>query len=308
VVLVGASHAMRLIDHLESANLRVIDSTAPGFRISESSIAELTADLAERVSDLDPENTVVVIQLLDNSVFECHTDQGDRVLPKRGNDRKFHAQGKLRVIGKDPLRDLFMLLQPVFKAIKGFKGIILSPMPRYLWHRCCEDPTHITNSEIPTFTSDMGRGLKDLRVNLRNMIFMRKLCGLSVMNTVESLGIVPDAEGHAMDIERVLAIWGGDPVHPSPTAYRILSGKIIEKVELALAEPQSADRQVVTAMAKRKQDPRDAWVTGSQPIAKRAEPTRGNQKRRDFGTRRNHGKRGGQRWPRGGKRYGKGRF
>jgi hypothetical protein len=269
---------MQLIDHLESANLRVVDSTAPGFRISESSIAELTADLAERVSDLDPENTVVVIQLLDNSVFDCHTNQGDRVLPKRGKDRKFHAPGELKVIGKDSLRNLFMLLQPVFKAIKGFKGIILSPMPRYLWQRCCEDPSHITNSEIPTFASDMGRGLKDLTVNLRNMIFMWKLRGLSVMNTVESLGIVPDAEGRAMDIERVLAIWGADPVHPSPAAYRILSGKIIEMVELAIAEPQCADRQVAAAMAKRKHDTRDAWVAGLQPIAERAEPTRDNPK------------------------------
>jgi hypothetical protein len=88
VVLVGASHAMRLIDHMESANLRVVDSTMPGFRITEQSIAELSADLAERVSDLDPDNTMVVIQLLDNSVFECLTEQGDRILPKRGKDGK----------------------------------------------------------------------------------------------------------------------------------------------------------------------------------------------------------------------------
>jgi hypothetical protein len=54
VVLVGASHATRLIDHLESANLSVVDSTMPGFCITEQSIAELSADLAERVADLDP--------------------------------------------------------------------------------------------------------------------------------------------------------------------------------------------------------------------------------------------------------------
>jgi hypothetical protein len=153
---------------------------------------------------------VVVIKLLGNSVFECLTDQGDRVLPRRGNDGKFHAPGELKVIEKDSLRDLFMMLQPVFRAIKGFTGIILSSLPRYLWHRCCKNPTHITNSELPTFANDMGRGLKDLTVNLRNMIFMRKLRSLSVMNIVESLGLVPDADGHTMDIERVLMIGGGD--------------------------------------------------------------------------------------------------
>ncbi len=134
-----------------------------------------------------------------------------------------------------------MMLQHVFRTIKGFKGIILSSLPRYLWHRCCKNPTHITNSELPTFASDMGRGLKVLTVNLRNMIFMRKLRRLSVMNTVESLGLVPDADGHTMDIERVLVILGSDPVHPSPAAYRILAGKITERVELALAAPLNSD-------------------------------------------------------------------
>jgi hypothetical protein len=87
MVLVGASHAMRLIDHLELANLTVVHSTVPGFRITDSSIGELAAELAERVSDLDPDNTVVVIQLLDNSVFKCLTEHRDRVLPKWGGGR-----------------------------------------------------------------------------------------------------------------------------------------------------------------------------------------------------------------------------
>jgi hypothetical protein len=280
----------------------------PGFWITDQSIAELSADLAERVSDLDPDNTMFVIQLLDNSVFECLTEQGDRILPKRGKDGKFHAQEELRVIGKDSLRDLFMLMQPVFKAIKGYRGIILSPMPRYIWHRCCENPSHITNSESPSFARDKGQGLKDLTVNLRNMVFMRKIRGVTIMNTVEALGIVPDSEGHCLDIERVLAIWGTDPVHPSPAAYRILAGKIAEKIEQVLSDTQGEDRHGVPAVAKRKQDPRDAWVSGSQPIAKQIEPSRGNQMYRASGSRGNFGKRGGFRWHRGGGRFGRKKF
>jgi hypothetical protein len=243
---------------------------------------------------------MIVIQLLDNSVFECLTEQGDRILPKRGKDGKFHAQGVLRVIGKESLRELFMHMQPVFRAIKGFRGIILSPLPRYIWHRCCENPSHITNSESPSFARDMGQGLKDLTVNLRNMVFMRKIRGVSVMNTVEALGIVPDSEGHSLDIERVLAIWGTDPVHPSPAAYRILAGKISEKIEQVLSDPNGDDHPGIPGGPKRKQDPRDAWVSGSQPIAKRAEPSRGNQAHRAHGYRGNFVKRGGFRWHRGG--------
>jgi hypothetical protein len=233
VVLVGASQAMQLIDHLELANLTVVHFTMPGFRIKDSSIAELAAELAERVSDLDPDKTVVVIQLLDNSVFECLTEHGDRVLPKWGGGGKFHAPGSLRVIGKDSLRDLFMNLQPVFKAMKNFRGLILSLLPRYLWHRCCGDPTHITNSEQPEFASEMGRGLKELTANLCNMIFMRKLRGLSVMNTVEALGIVPDADGHVLEIERVLALGEGT----QSTRARWLTGCWQAKLWKRLKQP-----------------------------------------------------------------------
>jgi hypothetical protein len=146
----------------------------------------------------------------------------------------------------------------------------------------------------------MGQGLKDITMNLRNMVFMRKIRGVSVMNTVEALGIVPDAEGHSLEIERVLAIWGTDPVHPSPAAYRILAGKISEKIEQVLSDPNGEDRPGFPGGTKRKQDPRDAWVSGSQPIAKRAEPSRGIRAHRAHGYRGNFVKRGGFHWHRGG--------
>jgi hypothetical protein len=114
IVLAGSSHSVRLIDHLESANLRVVDSTVPGFRISETAVAELSAELAEKISDLDPKKNVILVQLLDNSCFECKTQDGDRVLPKRGKDGKYHVPGELRVIGKDTLREHFLSLQPLF--------------------------------------------------------------------------------------------------------------------------------------------------------------------------------------------------
>jgi hypothetical protein len=37
------------------------------------------------------------------------------------------------------------------------------------------------NSEKPTFASDMGRGLRDLTINLRNMLFMRKLRNVTLL-------------------------------------------------------------------------------------------------------------------------------
>ncbi len=121
--------------------------------------------MAERMSDQEPANTVVVIQLLDNITFECHLENCDKTLPNRGDDGKFHVEGERKVFGKNSLRDLFMKMQPIFKAIKGFRGIVLSPLPRCLLSRCCSIPVHITNSKRSTYAGDMGTGLRELTVN-----------------------------------------------------------------------------------------------------------------------------------------------
>jgi hypothetical protein len=63
--LAGGSHSSRLIDPLESAHLAVVDSTVAGFRIMDNSVA---VDIEEKLAELDSKNTVVLVQLLDNSI------------------------------------------------------------------------------------------------------------------------------------------------------------------------------------------------------------------------------------------------
>jgi hypothetical protein len=129
----------------------------PGFRITDSSVANMVADIEEKVNDLSPSKLIIIIQLLYNSVFQCKTVNGDRILPKKGADRKYHAEGELVVVNKDTLRELFETLQTVFRASRGFQCTVLSPLPRYLWATCCSNAAHITNSENSDYAAIMGR-------------------------------------------------------------------------------------------------------------------------------------------------------
>ncbi len=112
------------------------------------------------------------------------------------------------MIGKDTLREHFLSLQPLFKTAKNFKVIVLTPLPRYLWHRCCDNPAHLTNSEDDNFAREMGSRIRDLQIQLRNMIFMRKFKGVSVLNAVEALGIAQGPNNEEADLDRILALWG----------------------------------------------------------------------------------------------------
>jgi hypothetical protein len=168
------------------------------------------------------------------------------------------------------VREHFLTLQPLFKAIKNFKVIMLTPLPRYLWHRCCDNRAHLTNSEEENFAREMGSRIRELQIQLRNMIFMRKLKGVSVLNAVEALGIAQSTDSEEADLDRILALWGPDPVHPTTAAYRILSEKIAEKTDALLSESQMGPIPEPNSQ-KRKAGARDSWVSGSQAFAKRSD-------------------------------------
>ena len=40
---------------------------------------------------------------------------------------------------------MYNLLKPVLKAVGGRPMVVITPMPRYLKTRCCEDTDHLTN-------------------------------------------------------------------------------------------------------------------------------------------------------------------
>jgi hypothetical protein len=269
ILLAGSSHSSRLIDPLESAHLTVVDSTVPGFRITESSVSAMASDIEEKLRELDPANTVVLVQLLDNSIYQCKHANGDRTLPKRGRDGNYHAEGELSVVNRDTLRELFSSMQPVFKVAKSFQCILLSPLPRYLWNRCCEDPAHIINSEEPGYAASMGTALRELNRSLRNMIFMRKMKGVTMLNSLEALGLIPSADADTLsdDEGRIIALWGDDPVHPTRAAYRELATKIAEKTVQLLEEKPESDTD--PGQKKRKIERRDPWISGSSSVAKR---------------------------------------
>jgi hypothetical protein len=64
---------------------------------------------------------------------------------------------------------------------------------------------------------------------------------------------------------------GSRPRAPTAAAYRVLSDKIADKVELMLSETPNGAAQESNTYAKQKADHRDAWVSGSQAFAKRTE-------------------------------------
>jgi hypothetical protein len=161
-----------------------------------------------------------------------------------------------------------MMMQPIFKVCKDYKVICVSPLPRYVWARCCTDPQHIINSEKESFASDMGRGLRDLTINLRNVLFMRKLKNVFVVNSTEALGIIPSDQGSDEGLDRIIALWGSDPVHPTREAYQRLAAKIAARVTEILAEQDTPINPVQKKTEAGPPRPVGRWISSCCPSAK----------------------------------------
>jgi hypothetical protein len=117
----------------------------------------------------------------------------------------------------------------------------------------------------------MGTALRELNKSLRNMIFMRKMKGVTMLNSLEVLGLIPSADTDTLsdDEGRIIALWGDDPVHPTRAAYRELATKIAEKTALLLEEKPESDTGL--SQKKRRIERRDPWISGSSSVAKRLE-------------------------------------
>jgi hypothetical protein len=60
-------------------------------------------------------------------------------------------------------------------------------------------------------TSEMGRGLRVLTINLRKMVFKQKMKDMSVRNTFAVLGILWGGGDEIMDVDRELGALGPRP-------------------------------------------------------------------------------------------------
>jgi hypothetical protein len=76
----------------------VLDATVPGFRLTERFTQAMEGDLSEILKELPDDNTVVVFQVFDNSVYYDSREEGEKLVPQKGADKRNHVSGALRIV------------------------------------------------------------------------------------------------------------------------------------------------------------------------------------------------------------------
>jgi hypothetical protein len=90
-------------------------------------------------------------------------------------------------------------------------------MPRYSTNGCCSNKTHVTNREEPNFKTRMLASLEDLRVNLKDFLYLSGKRFVKIVDPPYDMRSMTDNE-----------IWGdADPIHPKPEVYTKLAEGVI---------------------------------------------------------------------------------
>ena len=62
--------------------------------------------------------------------------------PKKG---KHYVEGALAISPEDWLKDSISDLEALLRLINDKKGVVLTPLPRFVSGKCCDKPNHLTN-------------------------------------------------------------------------------------------------------------------------------------------------------------------
>jgi len=227
VILIGGSHCRRLKDSFETLGYSVVDLSVPGWQPTDKNIANLHTTI---LSLGNLKGSLVVCDFVSNITFRFKQMDGQLLLPiKIGGT--YHLLGDVTTINKELLVSTLKKLREVVNLLPGVK-VCISPLPRYLYTPCCDDPDHCGGVGTPDHPSlliqqvaKVRKILRDYLTSVHTNIFVPDLLSLMLpgCNTSDAL---------AAALNNFTA---GDGVHLNPEGYNVLAETVHEFVKTKCA-------------------------------------------------------------------------
>jgi hypothetical protein len=228
----GASYMIRLA---ETMGPETVSLAYQGFRPREPMISDLADKL--RSLKLNSRDTVV-LDLLSNSAFMGSDSYGLPTEAVRAEDGRYHIIGSLSVAPISCAKKVLQSCSPLAEALRGTGVVLLSPVPRYIHSKCCEDSSHIENFNDQDLDGEIVEGLEGFKRVLQNWGSDNELLFTVIDPTM--LTDTCDLPIKSRVTEDGQPLWSvRDPVHLTGAAYRDLAA-VIRDTALAIEPADSA--------------------------------------------------------------------
>jgi hypothetical protein len=177
VTLVGASNLGHSLPHFTDEKLEFVAVTVPGWTPSPENIKNMISSVESKAAD----SAAFVFYLFGNSSVRFEQFDGTCALPFKSNG-KFHLAGKVIVTPSETFKKIVENTVSIIKAAGHKPCVILPPLPRYLFARCCSDENHCTNANDKEFCKILLTGFAQLKRDLIGHLVRLGVTNFKVMD------------------------------------------------------------------------------------------------------------------------------
>ncbi len=232
VLLVGASNLRHSVAHFVDPSLLFVDVTQPGWTASSENVIKMR----EQLETIATDSVGIVFDILGNSSVRYEQFDGTTALPFKSNGQ-FHLGGKVVTTPKYIFKKNVDNVIPIFKA-KGSKPcVIIPPLPRYLFSRCCKDDRHCTNAKEGTYAEQLLAGFLQLHTDLIRQLVQS---GLTIFKVLDSC-CTSNCEKTANILERISVLketTKKDGIHFTETGNSYMVTRVINCLKGLIMVPK----------------------------------------------------------------------
>ncbi len=161
VVIAGASNLKYSVAYFKDPNLEFTDLCSPGWVPTPGNVTTLKDGVGKQLTQ---NARGFVFDLFGNTSVRFEQFDSSTALPYNSNG-KYHLGGEVVVSPPDVFRKTVETILTILVAKGEAPCVIVPPIPRYLFSRCCDDPGHCTNANNADYSEKLLSGFMHMRNN-----------------------------------------------------------------------------------------------------------------------------------------------
>jgi hypothetical protein len=237
VTLVGASNLGYSMTHFSDPNVTIDGVTVAGWTPCPENIGNMLKAVEEKTKT----SSAFVFDLFGNSSVRFEQYDGTTSLPFKSNG-KFHLAGKVTTTSPEIFKKVVQAVSPIIKAVGNKPCVVLPPLPRHVFTRCCNDSGHCINAGDPDYQSVMMSGF----VRLKNEL-IKQLVSLGVSNfkVMDTCCVTPVATTATIGerLAELKKVSSGDGIHFTADGYKHMASRVSECLKSLAGKPAKIAKQ-----------------------------------------------------------------
>jgi lysophospholipase L1-like esterase len=227
----------RSLAHFSDPCLSFVGITVAGWTPSPENVKQMIAAVEEKAKN----SVAFVFDLLGNSSVRFEQFDGTTSLPFKING-KYHLAGKVVITPSEIFKKTVQVIAPIIQA-KGSKPcIIVPPLPRYLFARCCSDGGHCTNANDADYKSLLVSGF----VRLKNEL-IKHLVSLGVTNfkVMDSCCVTSASTNTSITdrLNELRKVTNSDGIHFTADGHKNMATRVTDCLKTLICKPTKPLKQ-----------------------------------------------------------------